>query len=857
MENFNNSIGFISIQNGVNNFKSLIGTETSTEAQARLNSEQQMMQKLKDAAYSNPGAFQSQFEREFGTHYSHENIENLKKKSEEYIKINAYRESLTQLSSGIKDIKKILSQEQKIKAAQMLSPAAALKMPEPSSDAKFAEVLNDFCNGDEALFSNYMQKLSSEYGSMTEVRAHFPEILENLQTNAENAYKKQLKGVDFEFYKNEYNEACKKVLGRKDSDVLATKYIENAKTQGAYAEIGVTIAASILLPGTNALKGVAKAVTSARNFITTASLPAAMTTANAATSKEGFTPENTAEIKEKLKNGFIYGGFGRFASGPLGNLVEKAISRNPSLISSVLSKTSGVAAETSADVIFDRLTSELSVEESLKTNGGMNFGMMIAGGILTKTANLSKMSVAKHADGTYCVKSEGKEVFKSTKEADIADFIISVGGKYRKLPEWLDQSNPDFENVLKLAESKLLEHANDKNFNFMLEYAEKLRQKDPNRLARLVSSKFIDTEKPNIDKVIENRISPARNGFFAKNFLKAYGKNTAMKKFNSIEEMNAAKVSPGNVCEVGKQLYVNDNGTMKPLKISAEKFKELFAYDELFNTYQGRLGDCWLVSAINGMVESPNGRAKLYQMFEEDGNDILVKMSGTKNTGLFDFNSSKKLQQKGSREYTIRFKDGEIRYGKTYSGMDGAKGLQMVEQAYALQRMHKDAFFGRFSGVKENGVTDYAQFTDLDKVLYAATGGNSVEFIAEIYNLRYENDLFKNIDNEIVGEYRRICTSDAKKCEEIIQKSANEPDTLLFASTKNYKAYKKTQFTNKEAQLLDAENSIYTDHAYCVKGYDEATKTVYYSNPHINAMIFELPLEKFLDLFDRISYIRI
>ena len=40
----------------------------------------------------------------------------------------------------------------------------------------------------------------------------------------------------------------------------------------------------------------------------------------------------------------------------------------------------GTATETTADVLFDRMTSDLSFVESLKQNGVMNFGMMIAGG---------------------------------------------------------------------------------------------------------------------------------------------------------------------------------------------------------------------------------------------------------------------------------------------------------------------------------------------------------------------------------------------------------------------------------------------------------------------------------------------
>ncbi len=43
--------------------------------------------------------------------------------------------------------------------------------------------------------------------------------------------------------------------------------------------------------------------------LTMGAMPATLTTLNAATSEEGFTEQNIKEIKEKFKNGMLYGGF--------------------------------------------------------------------------------------------------------------------------------------------------------------------------------------------------------------------------------------------------------------------------------------------------------------------------------------------------------------------------------------------------------------------------------------------------------------------------------------------------------------------------------------------------------------------
>ena len=58
-----------------------MGLETSKQAQQRLSTKQNETKELKEAAYSQPGAFKAKFERAFGTAYNYENIENLKKKS--------------------------------------------------------------------------------------------------------------------------------------------------------------------------------------------------------------------------------------------------------------------------------------------------------------------------------------------------------------------------------------------------------------------------------------------------------------------------------------------------------------------------------------------------------------------------------------------------------------------------------------------------------------------------------------------------------------------------------------------------------------------------------------------------------
>ena len=436
---YNDSVGWFNITDRVvNGFKVLSGQQDRIGLQQQMSEEMQAAKKLKDAAYSQPAAFESQFERKYGVPYSHANVENLKQASENYTRVTAYHEKTQLLKDGFKEVKKILQQEQEYSQARKYvrgAAAASLQPPEVPSHEKFGEILLQFCNGDQNLVNEYMKNLSAKMGSKSEIEKNLPKIMEELIQKAEAEEKEALGNKTYSQYQQEYETACKKVFGTKDYKETAKNFVENAKTQSAYTEIGITIAASMLLPSSSiARKGIQKAALkygekASMNMmkgamtVTTGPLPAALTTLNAATSEAGFTPEAIAQIKEKFKSGMLYGGYGAFVSSPLGLAVEKVLSKNPTMLSNIVSKTMGAATETSADVLLDRMTSDLSFIDSLKQNGIMNFGMMIAGGQVNRA--LSKLTVSK-TDNGYTVKDEtGKEVFNAEDENALAGFVMA------------------------------------------------------------------------------------------------------------------------------------------------------------------------------------------------------------------------------------------------------------------------------------------------------------------------------------------------------------------------------------------------------------------------------------------------
>lgn len=430
----------------MNSFKVYTGQTDRIELEENLKQEQKDYKKLKDTAYSKSGAFESQIERKFGIPYSHQNIAYLKNTAEEYTRVTVYHEKYEGLKQGFSDVKNILRQEQEYKQAlkYVKGPAAqALSAPSPSSHEKFGETLLYFCNGNQELVNEYMKNISARYTTRAEIEKHMPEIMDELLNKCESEYKDALGVKSYAQYENEYNIACKKVFGKEDSKKIAQNFVKNATNQAAYTEIGLTIATSILLPQSSIVKnsfqkmavqyGKKAAVSNLKSKMTftMGAMPATLTTLNAATSEEGFTEQNIKEIKEKFKNGMLYGGFGAYASGPLGNAVSNILSKKPYLFSTAVSKSIGTATETTADVIFDRITSDVEFKDSLKQNGGFNLGMLIAGGMIHKYLN--KLNVSNSNTGEYIVKdNNGKTIFKSKDSNELAGFVMAQGLQRRE-----------------------------------------------------------------------------------------------------------------------------------------------------------------------------------------------------------------------------------------------------------------------------------------------------------------------------------------------------------------------------------------------------------------------------------------
>ena len=342
-------------------------------------------------------------------------------------------------------------------------------------------------------------------------------------------------------------------------------------------------------------------------------------------------------------------------------------------------------------------------------------------------------------------------------------------------------------------------------YNIPINYADnlmKLRNANPKRFNKIVNSGLFDLIR---DKKISPSILMNVNGkrFLSKKLLRDIQrlKNqnsivTVLPRKTNINNISAY-VENGNVAELNGKLYVNDNGKPVELRISKEKFDDLFPPYSSVNMEQGSLGDCWLISALDNMMDLPGGRIAIYKMLVQKGDDILV---------VFPKNTYE----------AIKFPHGEVIDASGHQ-CRAAKGLQMIEQAYAVHR------FGRYTS-NTSQITDMAQLTNIEMVMSNLRGGWSTDAFSEILGPTAEVKLYGS-------DFTRL------EKMELVKKYANDENVVINLGT--------LPKANASAEsLLSQEYDLYSSHAYAIKGYNEKTGMVYISNPWQAANIIEIPVDE-------------
>ena len=215
-------------------------------------------------------------------------------------------------------------------------------------------------------------------------------------------------------------------------------------------------------------------------------------------------------------------------------------------------------------------------------------------------------------------------------------------------------------------------------------------------------------------------------------------------------------VKEGDVCTVGtgknQKLYVNQNGTAVELKMSKEKFEELFPPKGMALIQQQIKGsnNCWLVSRINSMSSSSYGRAQLYSMVEETPTgDIIIHLKDGKNSVTFPNGKP------------VKMSTGDL-------GENAAPGIEMIHQASQVAQLRSSAdkytIYEDYNNISSLSLEDLEtqvktqrtdrQATNMLLGMYSYKGVSGTNIIPQVENFNTGKDMgvitFRNHARTIV-----------------------------------------------------------------------------------------------------------
>lgn len=320
----------------------------------------------------------------------------------------------------------------------------------------------------------------------------------------------------------------------------------------------------------------------------------------------------------------------------------------------------------------------------------------------------------------------------------------------------------------------------------------------------------------------------------------------------------------GDVVEVNKELYLKTQNKLIKLNLDKETFTQLFPEIESFAISQGDNGNCYLISAIYDFMKTPYGRAKIYQMFSMENNDIIVTIPDAK-------------------EFPIRFSNTSL--NKNNKNVNASCGIQMLEEAYSQTRALKygtkndlqtvaggeqmlvyNAFLGNKNAksykIGENDQMTKEEISEAIKQFDEEIEENTrkiekLKAAARIY--KREQDLIAKLTqkNEELESYKRCAYEDMETNENIIYvnkenelldiliKEANNPLNIISTGTKPSDSW------------LDKDKLIVPCHAYSINSINKAEQTIKIVNPYNSAFEVEISFDEFKKYFNGLNVVEL
>ena len=354
----------------------------------------------------------------------------------------------------------------------------------------------------------------------------------------------------------------------------------------------------------------------------------------------------------------------------------------------------------------------------------------------------------------------------------------------------------------------------------------KLFEANPKRFNRIANSGFFDlVSNGYIDESMYNNIfrsSVNINGstFFSNRYLSEVSlvksqlekgiKPSLVKTVpaNAPADYVTKNIKVGDVFERNGALWVKSgDNSYTQINMSKAKFDELFPPVKMSAFNQGSIGDCWLVSAFDNIMDYPQGRAQVFSMFEQVGNDIVVRIP--KANQPIVFNKGHVIDAKGKQ-------------------IQGATGVQMLEQSYMYHALQTNR--------KNFTPEQIARMTDVRSQMDILDGG----WTYEVWK-----DFFPNCD------IKKYYSNNISVAERAIKSASDNTDIMLELSFK-----KGTPIPGKRESLINEDLHLYANHAYALKNYDPKTNMCYLTNPWSTGTLIEVPMDTVLKHFKGLEVLK-
>ena len=229
------------------------------------------------------------------------------------------------------------------------------------------------------------------------------------------------------------------------------------------------------------------------------------------------------------------------------------------------------------------------------------------------------------------------------------------------------------------------------------------------------------------------------------------------------------------------------------------------------------LADCYLVAELDALMDKAAGRAKIYSMFSQIGNDIVVTIPG---------------------QSPITFKNGTVLDTNGLQIQGNQTGLKMIEQAYAVNRFNT-AKSRNITIVDETLLDDSFFSSPIESIMYSLAASKS----------EFSRKTFDTFMHSINDNYFKV--DEVSEFENWLKKSMDENLAITCNTHIGFQISEKA-----------ANNMIFYDkyggltfgsgHANCVKRYDEVKKIVYITDPMKSSFEIGIELEDFKQLVTKL-----